>query len=186
MGDNILDFEQSIPDDMDVDEWSATPGLSQLDPASTGSSEVSTPIDTISLEPFLSELQSPRSQHLVVEDDGLQRRKTLGGEQGLRPWACVSHRSQTTATLIQSAFEHDTFGAISMDIAEDATAGPSAPPQRGHSRYKHSLRNWSGIVPLARPKRFSLGHQTDCGRCGDGMAGNFGHVVMADGTVCGM
>lgn len=59
--------------------------------------------------------------------------------------------------------------------------------KKGHSRSKHSLRDWSGIGPgnlhsnnagMGGKRKFSIGYRNDCQQCRDNVPGHFSHVYM--------
>lgn len=58
---------------------------------------------------------------------------------------------------------------------------PKATPKKGHTRSKHSLRNWGGFgseIPGVSIRRgFSMGYRSDCEKCRLRVPGHFSHVI---------
>ncbi|KAH8808536.1 hypothetical protein F5884DRAFT_792550 [Xylogone sp. PMI_703] len=66
---------------------------------------------------------------------------------------------------------------------QDSLMSLTTPTKKGHVRSKHTLRNWTGLVPEANrdgtgPKRgFSMGYRSDCEKCRMKVPGHFSHIV---------
>lgn len=56
--------------------------------------------------------------------------------------------------------------------------------KKGHTRSKHSLRDWNGIgagnlhSSSSGKKKFSMGYRVDCQQCRDRVPGHFSHVYI--------
>lgn len=57
------------------------------------------------------------------------------------------------------------------------------PTKKGHSRSKHSLRNWAGLgcdgngFGAGTKKTFSMGYRADCEKCRNKVPGHFSHII---------
>lgn len=55
-------------------------------------------------------------------------------------------------------------------------------PKKGHTRSKHSLRNWTGFEPTPGVvKKFSMGFRADCDKCRMKVPGHFSHIITVNG-----
>lgn len=82
------------------------------------------------------------------------------------------------SSLLQS------LGDVQMEVEEPAdtiTDESKVTPKKGHTRSKHSLRNWGGFasdIPGVGVRRgFSMGYRSDCEKCRMKVPGHFSHVI---------
>jgi hypothetical protein len=76
------------------------------------------------------------------------------------------------------------LGGVQMEV-EDPSDTPmeelKTTPKKGHTRSKHSLRNWGGFgseIPGVGVRRgFSMGYRSDCEKCRMRVPGHFSHVI---------
>ncbi|RFU24262.1 hypothetical protein B7463_g12074, partial [Scytalidium lignicola] len=65
----------------------------------------------------------------------------------------------------------------------DSSMALTTPTKKGHVRSKHTLRNWTGLVPepnrdgTGPRKGFSMGYRSDCEKCRMKVPGHFSHIV---------
>lgn len=68
-------------------------------------------------------------------------------------------------------------------LDQDSSMSLTTPTKKGYPRTKHSLRNWTGLVPESNrsgtgPKKgFSMGYRSDCEKCRMKVPGHFSHIV---------
>ncbi|KAB8302318.1 hypothetical protein EYC80_005751 [Monilinia laxa] len=61
----------------------------------------------------------------------------------------------------------------------------STPHKKGHTRSKHSLRNWNGstgdlagnLNGVGTKRSFSMGYRADCEKCRNKVPGHFSHII---------
>ncbi|KAF7879074.1 hypothetical protein EAF04_000274 [Stromatinia cepivora] len=61
----------------------------------------------------------------------------------------------------------------------------TTPHKKGHTRSKHSLRNWNGstgdlmgsLTGVGMKKSFSMGFRADCEKCRNKVPGHFSHII---------
>lgn len=70
---------------------------------------------------------------------------------------------------------------MEVESVDTITEEPKVTPKKGHTRSKHSLRNWGGFgseIPGVGVKRgFSMGYRSDCEKCRMKVPGHFSHVI---------
>lgn len=76
-----------------------------------------------------------------------------------------------------------TDGLSDMQMESMGEIERDTPTKRGHSRTKHSLRNWDGFGGEAisnragMKKTFSMGYRADCEKCRNKVPGHFSHII---------
>jgi hypothetical protein len=79
------------------------------------------------------------------------------------------------------SFITDGLSDMQMESMEEIER--NTPTKRGHSRSKHSLRNWDGFGGQANSygpgtkKTFSMGYRADCEKCRNKVPGHFSHII---------
>ena len=74
---------------------------------------------------------------------------------------------------------------VETPVAENMDMQRDTPTKKGHTRSKHSLRNWTGFGETGvssggnggQPKKWSMGYRSDCEKCRNKVPGHFSHVV---------
>jgi hypothetical protein len=70
---------------------------------------------------------------------------------------------------------------MQMEVENSPQPDKETPTKKGHTRSKHSLRNWTGFggeVGGAGMKRsFSMGYRADCEKCRMKVPGHFSHII---------
>ena len=90
-----------------------------------------------------------------------------------RPPSPISEGETSPLTTRDPAMNHE----MQMEV-DEASVPDKVTPKKGHSRMKHSLRNWTGFSPDAAPtKKFSMGYRSDCEKCRDGVLGHYSHII---------
>lgn len=76
-----------------------------------------------------------------------------------------------------------TDGLSDMQMESVEELERITPRKKGHSRSKHSLRNWDGFGGqmsnhgTAPKKTFSIGYRADCEKCRNKVPGHFSHII---------
>ncbi|PQE11694.1 hypothetical protein CJF32_00004841 [Rutstroemia sp. NJR-2017a WRK4] len=75
---------------------------------------------------------------------------------------------------------------MEVEPSEPSPETSASPPmKKGHTRSKHSLRNWHGcsselggnINILGMKRTFSMGYRADCEKCRNKVPGHFSHII---------
>lgn len=75
----------------------------------------------------------------------------------------------------------DGLSGMQMETIEQMER--DTPTKKGHSRSKHSLRNWTGfgmdgnINGPGSKRTFSMGYRADCEKCRNKVPGHFSHII---------
>lgn len=80
----------------------------------------------------------------------------------------------------------DGLGDMQMEMDVAPPLEKQTPTKKGHTRSKHSLRNWHGFggdlsVNTGAKRSFSMGYRADCEKCRMKVPGHFSHIVTVNG-----
>jgi len=144
-----------------------SPGPFQSDPSLTITGRIPTPIHS----QFSASIRSdkPSRPRFSGIDEGVE--DSFGRNRRLP--SPISEGESSPATTTHS------FGEISMDVDLER----ETPTKKGHSRSKHSIRQWGGYggdngptTPGLR-RNFTIGYRADCEKCRNRVPGHNAHIV---------
>lgn len=165
----------SYSDDFEMtDSVHLSPGPFSSDPSTSISGRIPTPIHS-SFAPFI------RSEKASVHRDN-----DFGSEEALvdqfrrgRRLPSPISEGETSPSVIVAGFND-----MQMEVEPSSQPDPNkeTPTKKGHTRSKHSLRNWTGCGTdpngFGGMKRsFSMGYRADCEKCRMKVPGHFSHIV---------
>jgi len=98
--------------------------------------------------------------------------------RGRRLPSPISESGTSQSVIVES------FGDMQMEVeTPNQQEQGKETPKKGHSRSKHSLRNWSGFGGELNgnaggmKKSFSMGYRNDCEKCRMKVPGHFSHII---------
>lgn len=170
---------QAYSDDLEMtDSGLLYPGSFQSDPSTSIAGRIPTPI----YSQFSSHVRSGEKidQSMTLSDSYIYNGAGPTPTRNNRrlPSPISEDEAISPSSLIQS------LGDVQMEVEELADTiaeEPQATPKKGHTRSKHSLRNWGGFgseTPGVGIRRgFSMGYRSDCEKCRMRVPGHFSHVI---------
>ncbi|KAL2067346.1 hypothetical protein VTL71DRAFT_1771 [Oculimacula yallundae] len=165
----------SYTDDFEMtDSIHLSPGPSsfQCDPSPSISGRIPTPIHS-SFAPFIrAEKASVLHEGDFADDEALVDRFRRG-----RRLPSPISEGETSPSVIVAG-----FGDMQMEVESSSQLDPDkeTPTKKGHSRSKHSLRNWTGYgseLNGGMKRSFSMGYRADCEKCRMKVPGHFSHII---------
>ncbi|EKD15955.1 uncharacterized protein L3040_003187 [Drepanopeziza brunnea f. sp. 'multigermtubi'] len=162
-------------DDLEMlDAVHLSPGFHQSDPPPSISGRIPTPIHS-SFAPFVRSEKVTVNRALDFKDDeGLVDRFRSG-----RRLPSPISEGETSPSVIVAG-----FSGMQMDAESSSQPDPEkeTPTKKGHTRSKHSLRNWTGYgseLPGGggMKRSFSMGYRADCEKCRMKVPGHFSHII---------
>jgi hypothetical protein len=147
-----------------------SPGSFQTDPSTSISNRIPTPIHTtFRVRDIRAEKAHRHHDPDFADDEALIRTR-----QGRRLPSPISEGETSPSVIVE--------GLEDMQMEVEHEMERDTPTKKGHSRSKHSLRDWSGCgsdySKSSGPKRsFSMGYKADCEKCRNKMPGHFSHIV---------
>ena len=159
-------------DDFEMtDSVHLSPGTSQNDPSTNITSRIPTPIHS-SFAPFIrADKASIHHDADFADDEALVERF----RRGRRLPSPISEGEASPSMIVAG------FGDMQMEVENSSQPDKETPTKKGHTRSKHSLRNWTGFggeVGGAGMKRsFSMGYRADCEKCRMKVPGHFSHII---------
>jgi hypothetical protein len=165
-------------DEMEMsDTLHLSPGPFHNDPSLTITGRIPTPIHS-SFAPYIrSEKASVHHDVDFADDEALVDRF----RRGRRLPSPISEGEMSPSVII------DGMGDMQMEVDNSSHPERETPTKKGHTRSKHSLRNWtgSGFPPelngnMGMKKSFSMGYRADCEKCRLRVPGHFSHIITYD------
>jgi hypothetical protein len=170
---------QAYSDDFEMtDSGLLYPGLFQPDPSISIASRIPTPIHS----QFSSHIRSSEKvdQNTTTSDNYTYNGAGPALTRNSRrlPSPISEDEAVSPSSLLQG------LGDVQMEVEETVdtiTEEPKVTPKKGHTRSKHSLRNWGGFgseIPGVGVRRgFSMGYRSDCEKCRMKVPGHFSHII---------
>jgi hypothetical protein len=159
-------------DDFEMtDSIHLSPGSFQNDPSTSISSRIPTPIHS-SFAPHIRAEKAFRHNDPDFADDEAMIDRFRRGRRLPSP---ISEGEMSPSVIVEG------LGEMQMEVEQDIEK--ASPTKKGHSRSKHSLRNWTGFGGElngsgANMKRsFTMGYRADCEKCRNKVPGHFSHII---------
>ncbi|KAH8592483.1 hypothetical protein B0O99DRAFT_653863 [Bisporella sp. PMI_857] len=155
-----------------------SPGSFRNDPSPTITGRVPTPIHSQfsksvhTNRPFrlITDFRADRAQGIAEEPMNTDYR----GDSFLANRSIPSPISEGEPS--PAAIVHG-IGEMQMDVDRET------PTKKGHTRSKHSLRQWTGIGGdpdgngVGMKRTFTMGYRADCEKCRNKVPGHFSHII---------
>jgi hypothetical protein len=171
-------------DDLEMtDSGLLYPGPFQPDPSNSIAGRIPTPIHSQFASYIRSADKAPAYHDQNMQspsDDYIYNGATAPNQpgQGRRLPSPISEDEAPSPSIILQG-----LGDVQMEAVENTSEEPKATPKKGHTRSKHSLRNWGGfglgpeIGGVGVRRGFSMGYRSDCEKCRMKVPGHFSHVI---------
>ncbi len=160
-------------DDFEMtDSVHLSPGPFQNDPSSSISGRIPTPIHS-SFAPFIRAEKASLHHELDFADDEALVNRFRRGRRLPSPIS----EGETSPSVIVAGFND-----MQMEVESSSHPDPDkeTPTKKGHTRSKHSLRNWTGFgseLNGGMKRSFSMGYRADCEKCRMKVPGHFSHII---------
>jgi hypothetical protein len=154
-----------------VDSIHLSPGSFQNDPSTTISSRIPTPIhSSFYIRDIRSEKASRHHDPDFADDEAVVDRF----RRGRRLPSPISEGEMSPSIIVE--------GLEDMQMEVEQEMERETPTKKGHSRSKHSLRNWSGFGGesgngTGLKRSFTMGYRADCEKCRNKVPGHFSHII---------
>jgi hypothetical protein len=148
-----------------------SPGLFHNDTSTSISGRIPTPIHS-SFAPHIRAEKSFRYSDPDFADDEAMVDRFRRGRNLPSPIS----EGETSPSIIT-----DGLSDMQMEAMEDIER--DTPTRKGHSRSKHSLRNWAGFGGelngngAGMKRTFTMGYRADCEKCQNKVPGHFSHII---------
>ncbi|RDL42066.1 Uncharacterized protein BP5553_02045 [Venustampulla echinocandica] len=149
-----------------------SPGPLHKDSPTGVTARIPTPIHS-SFSPFIrSEKASIHHDVDFADDEGIVERF----RRGRRLPSPISETEISPAVIV------DGMGDMQMEVDTSSQLEKETPTKKGHTRSKHSLRQWTGFGGemggnSGMKKSFSMGYRADCEKCRLKVPGHFSHII---------
>ncbi|QSZ35402.1 hypothetical protein DSL72_008272 [Monilinia vaccinii-corymbosi] len=170
-------------DDFDMADSSMplSPGPFQPDLSLTVANRVPTPIDSS----FSAYTRSDKPLHPTISEPDLIDEAFLDQfRRGRRLPSPISEGEMSPSIIAEG------IHGMQMEV-ESSCPSPEfekeipIPHKKGHTRSKHSLRNWNGstgdlsgnLNGVGTKRSFSMGYRADCEKCRNKVPGHFSHII---------
>ncbi|KAF4635955.1 hypothetical protein G7Y89_g2134 [Cudoniella acicularis] len=160
-------------DDFEMtDSGHLSPGSFHNDPSMSISGRIPTPIHS-SFAPFIrGEKASFHNDADFADDEAFVDRI----RRGRRLPSPISEGEMSPSVII------DGMGDMQMEVDTMSQPEKEIPTKKGHTRSKHSLRQWTGFGGemsgnAGMKKSFSMGYRADCEKCRMKVPGHFSHII---------
>ncbi len=170
---------QDYSDDLEMtDSGLLYPSIFQPDPSNSIAGRIPTPIHS----QFSSHIRPGEKfdQSMAMSDNYMYNGADPASVRNSRrlPSPISEDEAVSPSSLLQG------LGDVQMEVEESVdaiTEELKATYKKGHTRSKHSLRNWGGFeseIPGVGVKRgFSMGYRSDCEKCRMKIPGHLSHVI---------
>ncbi|CZT48261.1 uncharacterized protein RSE6_08934 [Rhynchosporium secalis] len=153
-----------------TDSIHMSPGPFQSDTSPSISGRIPTPIHS-SFARFV------RAEKTAVHCEGDDEALVDRFRRGRRLPSPISE-GETSPSVIVAGFED-----MQMEVefpSSEIDPDKETPTKKGHTRSKHSLRNWTGYgseLNGGMKRSFSMGYRADCEKCRMKVPGHFSHII---------
>ena len=154
-----------------ADSIHLSPGSFQNDPSTSISSRIPTPIHSSF---HIRDIRAEKA-HRHTELDLADRESILNRmSRGRRLPSPISEGEMSPSVIVEG------FGDMQMDVESER----ETPTKKGHSRSKHSLRNWTGSGgeggnEMSSKRTFTMGYREDCEKCQNKVPGHYSHIIIS-------
>jgi len=174
---NMSDIPMYSDDFEMTDSAHLSPGSFHNDPSMNISGRIPTPINC-SFSPYVRSDKLPSGSYEDFADDESVVDRYRRGRRLPSP---ISEGEMSPSIIVEG------LGDMQMEV--ETAAEPQqkhdkeTPTKKGHSRSKHSLRNWSGFAGdigdngSGMKRSFSMGYRSDCEKCRMKVPGHFSHII---------
>lgn len=167
---------QLYSDDFEMtDSVHLSPGSFHNEPPMSITGRIPTPIHS-SFAPFIrAEKASMHPDTDFADDEAMVDRF----RRGRRLPSPISEDEMSPSVIV------DGLEDMQMEV-DTSQPEKETPTKKGHSRSKHSLRNWHGFggdlsVNTGAKRSFSMGYRADCEKCRMKVPGHFSHIITVNG-----
>ncbi|TVY16446.1 hypothetical protein LARI1_G005545 [Lachnellula arida] len=163
-------------DDMEMsDSVHLSPGPFHTEPPMSITGRIPTPIHS-SFAPFIRAEKASIHHDVDFADDEAIVDKFRRARRLPSP---ISEGETSPSVIV------DGLGDMQMEVDETSQTEKETPTKKGHTRSKHSLRNWHGSggdlsVTTGAKRSFSMGYRADCEKCRMKVPGHFSHIITVD------
>ncbi|CAL3963855.1 hypothetical protein PZA11_001355 [Diplocarpon coronariae] len=149
-----------------------SPGHFQNDSCPSLSGRIPTPIHS-SFAPFIRPEKASVPNRLEFGGDQAVVDRLMRGRRLPSPIS----EGETSPSVIVAGIEDMQMDVDSSHHDQDK----QTPTKKGHTRSKHSLRNWTGLgselAGTGMKRSFSMGYRADCEKCRMKVPGHFSHII---------
>jgi len=159
-----------------TDSVHLSPGSFHNEPPMSITGRIPTPIHS-SFAPFIrAEKASIHHDTDFADDEAMVDRF----RRGRRLPSPISEGEMSPSVIV------DGLGDMQMEVDTTSQPEKETPAKKGHTRSKHSLRNWHGFggdlsVNTGAKRSFSMGYRADCEKCRMKVPGHFSHIITVNG-----
>ncbi|KAH8663102.1 hypothetical protein BGZ60DRAFT_491046 [Tricladium varicosporioides] len=161
-------------DDFEMTDSShLSPGPFHNEPATSITGRIPTPIHNCFASSIRAEKASRYNDHDFADDESFVDRI----KRGRRLPSPISEGEMSPSVII------DGMGDMQMEVDPLFQPEKETPTKKGHTRSKHSLRQWTGGFGGemngngGMKKSFSMGYRADCEKCRLKVPGHFSHII---------
>lgn len=152
-----------------VDSVHLSPGSFQSEPSNILTRRIPTPIHSSFYVRDIRQEKAHRHYDPDFADDESMVDKVRRGRRLPSPIS----EGETSPSVIAEGLED-----MQMEVEHER----DIPAKKGHSRSKHSLRDWSGSggetnYASGVKKSFTMGYRPDCEKCRNKVPGHFSHII---------
>lgn len=152
-----------------ADSVHLSPGSFHGDQSSTISSRIPTPIhSSFYIRDIRAEKAHRHHDPDFADDESMVDRI----RRGRRLPSPISEGEMSPSIIVEGLED------MQMEVEQER----ETPAKKGHSRSKHSLRNWTGFGGesgngLGMKRSFTMGYRPDCEKCRNKVPGHFSHII---------
>lgn len=189
-GDNSFSNQMSegptYPDDFEMSDSGTTmhlsPGTFQSDPSITLANRIPTPIHG-SFSAYLRSDKPPL--HPTLSEPDLRNEAFLDHYHRSRRLPSPISEGEMSPSIIVSGINDMQMEVELPSPLPEFKKEISTPHKKGHTRSKHSLRDWNGYTGelvgsmhgAGTKRSFSMGYRADCEKCRNRVPGHFSHII---------
>jgi hypothetical protein len=156
-----------------ADSIHLSPGSFHGDTATTISGRIPTPIHSSF---YLRDIRAEKANRHHDPDFADDEAMVDMFRHGRRLPSPISEGEMSPSVLV------DGLGDMQMEVEQERER--EMPTKKGHTRSKHSLRNWSGFGGMGGnsngtglKRSFTMGYRADCEKCRNKVPGHFSHII---------
>ncbi|TVY68730.1 hypothetical protein LSUE1_G005693 [Lachnellula suecica] len=169
--------QPAYSDDFEMtDSVHLSPGSFHNEPPMSITGRIPTPIHS-SFAPYIRAEKASLHHDVDFADDEAMVDRFRRGRRLPSP---ISEGEMSPSVIV------DGLGDMQMEVDTLPQLEKETPTKKGHSRSKHSLRNWHGFggdlsVNTGAKRSFSMGYRADCEKCRNKVPGHFSHIITVNG-----
>jgi hypothetical protein len=152
-----------------ADSVHLSPGSFQNDPSTSISSRIPTPIHSSF---YIRDIRAEKAHRHTDPDFADDESMVDRIRRGKRLPSPISEGEMSPSVIVEGLED------MQMEVERER----ETPTKKGHSRSKHSLRNWTGSGGesgngIGMKRSFTMGYRSDCEKCQNKVPGHFSHII---------